>query len=1565
MRRSLLLSFHSASAKYFRLKKKIQKSISRGEFWRFTRRKRNHLLRKAENLRQRLSQLSIQLRIAAVGAGMSLLMMATDASAQSTSTSPIGPFVRNQVKNPLPPPAFDRLNYSRFTFVDLDRDGDLDVVQTFEEPSFIYYVNVGTHQKPVYEKFAGDPFQEAREEIFEAEYNQNRTSFADIDDDGDMDMVVGQEFTDYSSSQPDHIFFFRGAYDADLNNPRFVVDGEHDPFRDIEIEGDAYPIFADIDKDGDQDLVVVGRYYDEDAATDAMVQVYRNDKVGHAPDVDPTFTQLIGEANPLYVTFTETKIVPSFADIDEDGDLDMAYTLSYENGRIFYKRNDNGEFRESNQNDDWVYNAENPGASTGNPFKNINVFAANDYRSVSFADIDGDGDQDMTIGIIQSYANPDSRNYIFIENLGKGNFVQPGPLTFAGPLTGVDLGAYSGLTTGDFDNDGDLDLISSSLVELGSGDCDAYGCSNYTVTARNAFIQNNNGKFEFQFNNPLGTVIGESGHNGRIAVADVDGDGDFDAVITYYDLPTEYYRNDDGILNEQFAEDNPFDELSFINEYAVDFGDFNNDGRVDMLLAEGSRNPRLYENTGEVGTTPEYVHAELWETGFNRTPFDSTFPKIVDLDSDGDLDFVLGKYNNMWYYENTGTPTEPAFKLYVDKSFTGAGPEDLGNPFTDIDLGSGSTQPVPSLVDVDDDGDKDMLFGLPDGTFVLFENQNPAPTVAIEDTAIPYVEGEFIELAPDAVLTDIDADRIVKIEVRLNDFVQGVDRLHLGDGVPGLDDSWDDDAGVLTITGTTSLSDWENAIRLLLFQAETQDNLKAGRSSKRSSAGRSFNKTISITVLDSDLTVDDGNQITITLFHNNEVPELTPTTFTAVYNSVPFNIIPTVNVADDDDEDLVSAEIRFDAATYQPGEDRLIMNLTGFIGPSFNPSTGVLTLTGPGTKQQYQNALQAVMYENTNPGGPTGTTRTLHITVNDGEHDSNIGVLTMSMTAVSAAPALATPNNDKQYLSPSVVINNDFTITDSDNTDIQSATVGITNNFITAEDRLLFTNTAKITGSYSTSTGVLSLTGAATLAEYEAALESVAYQNITTIPTGLTRTISFSVSDGSNTSNTRNVAVFFVNNPPLLAPATATASYNNTPLAINPSIAITDDNGTIISAVVAITNGYISGEDQLQFTNQNGITGVFNATTGVLTLTGTATAAQYTTALASVQYNNTATVKTSALRTVSFKVNDGAGDSNNSVVQISVANTAPTISGTATGFYNNGEAVVNNAIQLNDVDNTVLQGATVAITNGFNMSEDRLVFVDQNGISGAYANNTGILTLTGVSSVVNYQTALRSVRYRNVSSTPSTVNRGFTFSITDGGSPVVLTGTTIVINKPPVINAPNRQTAAGGNIVLVISSLVSDPDNNLDLTTLAVTSREGARIIEGSEFVTIDYSSVPDYEGFDEISVTICDSGGQCAATTFTVEVGADAVIYTGMSPNGDGVNDWFHIQFLPAGTQVSFYNRWGDSVFETNDYDENDPSKRFEGKNKNGTDLVAGSYFYKVRFPDGRTKTGYVLLNR
>ncbi|MEM6364424.1 MAG: cadherin-like domain-containing protein [Planctomycetota bacterium] len=168
-----------------------------------------------------------------------------------------------------------------------------------------------------------------------------------------------------------------------------------------------------------------------------------------------------------------------------------------------------------------------------------------------------------------------------------------------------------------------------------------------------------------------------------------------------------------------------------------------------------------------------------------------------------------------------------------------------------------------------------------------------------------------------------------------------------------------------------------------------------------------------------------------------------------------------------------------------------------------------------------------------------------------------------------------------------------------------------------------------------------------------------------------------------------------VNQVPVLAAieSTSIAFAEGAPaVSITSTLTVTDD-GDIASATVSITSGFASGEDTLEFTDQNGITGSFNSTTGVLTLTGTTTAANYQTALRSVGFVNASQDPTTGTRTVSFVVNDGTSDSNAQTrsVIVSAVNDGPVLvqNNTLTvSEGSTGNVITSALLQATDVDNT-------------------------------------------------------------------------------------------------------------------------------------------------------------------------------------------------------------------------------------------------------------------------------------
>src|SRR5262249_40852712 len=136
---------------------------------------------------------------------------------------------------------------------------------------------------------------------------------------------------------------------------------------------------------------------------------------------------------------------------------------------------------------------------------------------------------------------------------------------------------------------------------------------------------------------------------------------------------------------------------------------------------------------------------------------------------------------------------------------------------------------------------------------------------------------------------------------------------------------------------------------------------------------------------------------------------------------------------------------------------------------------------------------------------------------------------------------------------------------------------------------------------------------------------------------------------------------------------------------------------------------------------------------------------------------------------------------------------------------NQAATATDSILTVTDADSVNLVGATAQISAGFVAGQDVLAFADQNGISGNYNASTGLLTLTGASSVTNYQTALRSITYYNTSESPSNGSRTISYQVNDGqasnhASNVVTATVTITpVNDAPLNAVPGTETVNQGD----------------------------------------------------------------------------------------------------------------------------------------------------------------------
>ncbi|KPA17730.1 hypothetical protein MHK_002052, partial [Candidatus Magnetomorum sp. HK-1] len=374
---------------------------------------------------------------------------------------------------------------------------------------------------------------------------------------------------------------------------------------------------------------------------------------------------------PLHMTqFTEIKDTSFidvyrssvvFGDYDNDGDLDILVSGCDGNTRIakVYK-NTEGNFAEDS-------NISLPGV---------------DYSSVAFGDYDNDGDLDILLtGDVATAKIYNNTGGLFSEDTGIN-------------LTGV---RRSSVAFGDYDNDGDLDILLSG--HDGSG-------------AIAKVYKNIGGSFSEYTNTTLSGV-----YDGSVAFGDYDNDGDLDILLSGYtgsSRLTKMYKNAGGIFNEDTGIN-----LPDMNYSSVAFGDYDNDGDLDILLSGNSNSgkiAKIFQNTE--GSYTDNTEITLPGVTLSSVAFG-------DYDNDGDLDILVSGISDndriAKVYRNTG----------------GNFSEDLGTKLPGLDNGT------VSFGDYDNDNDLDILLSGYNGinriTKLYRNNSEVSNTIPSEPTSLSAI----------------------------------------------------------------------------------------------------------------------------------------------------------------------------------------------------------------------------------------------------------------------------------------------------------------------------------------------------------------------------------------------------------------------------------------------------------------------------------------------------------------------------------------------------------------------------------------------------------------------------------------------------------------------------------------------------------------------------------------------------------------------------------------------------------------------------------------------------------
>jgi hypothetical protein len=397
------------------------------------------------------------------------------------------------------------------------------------------------------------------------------------------------------------------------------------------------------------------------------------------------------------------------------------------------------------------------------------LYAVGSYSKPAFTDIDGDGDLDAFIGVLSGHT-------LFFRNTGT-----PQVPAFAAPLTDpfglADAGAEIRPAFADIDGDRDFDAF------IGNRDGEVLFFRNTGSVQAPAFASR--------------IVLTDVGNFSRPTLADIDGDGDFDAFVGELGGDIIFFLNTGSTQVPTFAAPvtNPFGLADVGKDVSPTFADIDGDGDLDAFLAHYEGNIFFFRNTGSaqapafappvdtpfglsslyLGAGPALVDIDgdgdldafigvadgstlfFRNTGNARSPafavpppglpaqYRLAAPALADIDGDGDLDAFVGNQSGRTvFFRNTGSAQAPAFATPVD------------NPFSLTGVGYRSS---PAFADIDGDGDLDAFVGTREDNTIFFRNTGNARVPAFAtpvENPFGLVGVEFSSVAP--AFADLDAD---------------------------------------------------------------------------------------------------------------------------------------------------------------------------------------------------------------------------------------------------------------------------------------------------------------------------------------------------------------------------------------------------------------------------------------------------------------------------------------------------------------------------------------------------------------------------------------------------------------------------------------------------------------------------------------------------------------------------------------------------------------------------------------------------------------------------------------
>ena len=498
-------------------------------------------------------------------------------------------------------------NISWFYFADYDNDFDFDLIT--QDPNnldmLLYYENI-----------LGDYIQN---ENIKNELGENiiiqsvmTPTFADIDNDGDLDFFVGNVVGTIS-------FYENIGLEEGIPKYNFITNYWEEIYivGSSQLRHGASAIsFIDLDNDNDLDLAW-GDYYQQ-----SLYIIYN---IGDANNPEMDNVNVVAQypsENPIVSAGLN---MPTFADIDQDGDNDLFVTVL--SGAYGYQLINNFYYYENNSNNN-ISEFE---------FVTSNFLQTFDKLSdvnPEFFDYDSDNDMDLIIGTDFDPSNfPWVGKLLLFENIGYDENSEPIWSLVDDEFLGDEMGNNLSPSSVDIDYDGDLDLF----------------IGNFNGTLQ--FFENIGSPYnpQYEFIEYVSN-IDLSGYSTPEFI-DIDNDNDYDLIIGNMNGTIYLYLNvgDRYNYNFQFITDSYQNiDVSFRSSPLA--FDYDVDGDMDLFVGSGNNNLYLYEIVNNIYILNE--DESIFNLGKNISPsfFSDNFSKglITGLSTGGMyfLPFCNYDFNN-------------------------------------------------------------------------------------------------------------------------------------------------------------------------------------------------------------------------------------------------------------------------------------------------------------------------------------------------------------------------------------------------------------------------------------------------------------------------------------------------------------------------------------------------------------------------------------------------------------------------------------------------------------------------------------------------------------------------------------------------------------------------------------------------------------------------------------------------------------------------------------------------------------------------------------------------------